>query len=139
MIEELYNQKILAWANRLVTPTNLANPTSTAEVRGRLCGSTVRVELVVTDGIITEYAHDVRACKLGSAAAAFLQDRIVGCSVDEMRDLSDWIERMLMQGGDTPPGKWRDLDMFLPVRGNRYRAGTVLLPFQAVLRALATR
>jgi NifU-like protein involved in Fe-S cluster formation len=136
MPDDLYNQKILTWASRLVTPVHLAVPDASAEMRGRLCGTTVRVELCMEGGIITGYGHDVRACRLGSAAAALLHDNILGTTASELVDLSAWMERMLMRDGAPPPGRWRDLDMFLPVRGDRFRAGTVLLPFQAVAKAL---
>jgi NifU-like protein involved in Fe-S cluster formation len=136
MLEELYNTKIMSWSSQLITPCRLADPQLSAEMRGRLCGSTFRVDLCIADSIITDYGHDVNACRVGSAAAAFLHANIIGTTIGEMRDLSEWIERMLMRNGDPPSGRWRDLDMFLPLRGNRYRSGTALLPFQAVVRAL---
>jgi NifU-like protein involved in Fe-S cluster formation len=135
MIDEIYNQKILEWSNKLITPIHLKEPDSTAEVRGKLCGSTVRIELNITGNIITGYGHDVKACKLGSAATAIMQDQIIGCSVDNLRDLCDRMSRMLTAGADAP-NQWPDLDMFSPVKGNRFRANTVLLPFQAVVKAI---
>jgi NifU-like protein involved in Fe-S cluster formation len=136
MIEDLYNSKIMSWSAQLITPCRLADPHVTAEVRGRLCGSTFRVDLSITNGIITEYGHAVTACRVGSAAAAFLHANIIGTSISDMRSLAEWMERMLMRDSDPPLGRWRDLDMFLPLRGNRFRSGTALLPFQAVVRAL---
>lgn len=105
-------------------------------MRGKLCGSSIRVDLRVTDGIITSYGHEVLACRLGSAAAAVIQHNIVGQAPEEMIKLCGWMESMLLRSGDPPRGPWKDLSMFLPVRGNRFRASSVLLPFQAVVRAI---
>lgn len=136
MITDIYNDKILYWSSKIVTPCRLSDPSYSFKTRGKLCGSTFIIDLIVADNIILAYGHDVNACKIGSAAAAMLQHLSVGTDVREIREVDQTLRAMLFEDGNPPDGRWSDLDMFLPLRGNRFRATTSLLPFDAIVKII---
>ena len=61
MIDEVYNQKILAFAADIPRLKRLADADATAVAHSRLCGSKVTVDLKMKDGIVTDFGHDVKA------------------------------------------------------------------------------
>ena len=73
----LYSERILELATNVPHVERLDTPDATAKKRSPLCGSTVTVDIALTDGKITDYAQEVKACTLGQAAAArFVQASI---------------------------------------------------------------
>ena len=71
----LYSERILELATNVPHVERLDNPDATAKKRSPLCGSTVTVDIALTDGKIKDYAQDVKACALGQAAAAVIAAR----------------------------------------------------------------
>ena len=65
MISDVYNAKILDFAGNIPRIGRLNNPDATATAHARLCGSTVTVDIKMAEDVVTEFAHDVKACALG--------------------------------------------------------------------------
>jgi len=67
---KLYSQQILALAADLPLTDRLDAPDSSAKKRSPLCGSTVQVDICVSEGRVSAFGQDVKACALGQAAAS---------------------------------------------------------------------
>jgi NifU-like protein involved in Fe-S cluster formation len=136
MINEIYNQKILAFAADIPRLQRLPDPDATAIAHSRLCGSKVTVDLKMDDGVITDFGHEVKACALGQASSSIMARHVVGATPAEMRELRQKMYAMLKDNGDPPTGKWADLEALLPVRDFKARHASTLLTFDAVVEAL---
>jgi NifU-like protein involved in Fe-S cluster formation len=94
------------------------------------------VDLKVKDGIVSDFAHEVRACALGQASSSVMARTIVGASADELRALRQTMTRMLKEGGPAPEGRFADMRYLEPVREHKARHASTLLTFDAVEAAL---
>ncbi len=135
-IEALYNARILALSAGLRQTAPLVDSQATVTLDSPLCGSRVRVDLRMDGGRVCAYAHRVHACALGRAAAALLSLGIVGRTEPELRHLRDRMEAMLKTGGAPPDGDWAGLGILQPVRDHPARHASVMLAFNAVVRAM---
>ena len=115
----------------------LAEPDATASVRSPLCGSRITVDLKLSDGKVVDYAHVVRACTLGQAAASIMARHVVGKSAEELKRVAGAMRAMLKERQALPNDVWQDLAVLTPVQDFKSRHGSVLLSFDAVEKALA--
>lgn len=136
MLDDIYNARILEFAGNIPRIGRLEYPQASATTHSRLCGSTVTVDLVVEDGKVVDYAHDVKACALGQASSSILANHIVGTPVGELRDLQKTMRAMLKDNGAPPQGRFADLKFLEPVRDYKARHASTLLAFDAVVDAL---
>lgn len=136
-LTDLYSDRILDIAANQPRPGRLAHPQASARKVSRICGSSIEVDIAVTDGLITGYGHDLSACALGQTSAAIVARQIVGTPVAEFRTLRDQMVRMLKENGPPPSGtRWDELKYLEPVRDYRPRHTSTLLVFEAVCAAL---
>ncbi len=136
MIDDVYNAKILEYAGNIGRIGRLATPDASATAHSKLCGSTVTVDLVVRDGAVTDFAHEVRACALGQASAAIMAEAIVGSKLDDLRAVRDEMRRMLKENGPPPTGRFAALRFLEPVKDYKARHASAMLTFDAVVTAL---
>ncbi|VAW14553.1 Putative iron-sulfur cluster assembly scaffold protein for SUF system, SufE2 [hydrothermal vent metagenome] len=137
MLNEVYNARILRLAADIPRIGRLENPDASATAVSRLCGSKVTVDLCLKDGVVTDFAHDVRACALGQASSSIMARHIVGSTPAELRQVGTQMRAMLMENGPPPTGKWADYEVLTPVRDFKSRHASTLLTFDAVEEALA--
>jgi NifU-like protein involved in Fe-S cluster formation len=136
MIDDIYNRRVLELAADIPRLGRLPAPEATAKAHSRLCGSTVIVDLVVKEGRVVDFAHDVKACALGQASSSLMARHVIGSSAEELLALRDTMTRMLKANGPPPEGKWADFAVLEPVREYRARHASTLLTFDAVADAL---
>ena len=136
MLDEVYNRRVLELAADIPRLGRLAAPDASAKAHSRLCGSTVIVDLCVKDGVVSDFAHDVRACALGQASSSLMARHIIGAAPDELVALRAKIFAMLKQGGPAPDGKWAEFSALEPVKDYKARHASTLLTFDAVFDAL---
>ncbi len=136
MIDEIYSQRILAFAANIERIGRLDAPDATARAHSRLCGSTVTIDLCMDGDVVTEFAHDVRACALGQASSSIMAKQIVGATAAELRAVRAAMIAMLKDGGPPPEGRFADLRYLEPVRDYRARHASTLLTFDAVVDAI---
>ena len=136
MLNAIYNRRILELAADIPRLGRLASPGGSATAHSRLCGSTVTVDVTAEDGVVTDFAHQVKACALGQASSSIMARNIVGSSADEIRQLRDAMRRMLKENGPAPEGRWSELAVLEPVRDYKARHASTLLTFDATLDAL---
>jgi NifU-like protein involved in Fe-S cluster formation len=131
MLPDLYNYRILELAGNIPRQGRLRAPGATAKAHSKLCGSTVIVDLVMVNGQVVDFAHDVKACALGQAAASIMAQHVIGSTGAELRALRDQVRAMLKENGPPPQGKWSDIAILEPVREFKARHASTLLTFEA--------
>jgi len=136
MLDDIYNAKILEFAGNIPRVGRLEHPDASAKAHSKLCGSTVVVDLCMSDGIVTDFAHDVKACALGQASSSIMARNVIGASAAELRDVQKTMRAMLKEGGMPPEGRFADLKFLEPVREYKARHASTLLTFDAVVDAL---
>jgi len=137
MTDALYNEKILALAASLKKSDRLASPDVSVTVSSALCGSRVKVDLCVENGIVSDYGQEVRACALGQSSAALMKKIVIGQSTEAVRKAANQMQSMLAGSSVPPDGDWADYEALLPAKDHRSRHASVLLPFDGVLKAIA--
>ncbi|MCB1441305.1 MAG: iron-sulfur cluster assembly scaffold protein, partial [Nitratireductor sp.] len=135
-LEALYNSKILDFAGNIPRIGRLEAPDATATEHSRLCGSTITIDLVMEDGVVTDFAHDVKACAIGQAAASIMARHIIGATSEELRAVRDTMRAMLKEGGPPPTGRFAELQFLEPVRDYPARHPATMLTFDAVADAI---
>lgn len=136
---KLYSGRILALAADMPRTTRLENPTATAKKRAPLCGSTVTVDVSISDGVVTDYGQDVKACALGQAAAAVVGAHIVGLTIEQVQAGRDALYAMLKSDGPVPAAPFGDLKVLQPAKDYKNRHASIMLAFDATLDALQTQ
>ena len=136
MLDDIYNRRILELAADIPRLGRLSAPDASATAHSKLCGSTVTVDLVLRDGRVADFAHDVKACALGQASSSIMARHVVGAKADDLRLVREAMRRMLKENGPPPQGEWADLAALEPVRGFKARHASTLLTFDAVVDAL---
>jgi NifU-like protein involved in Fe-S cluster formation len=136
MIDDVYNAKILAFAGNIARIGRLEHPDATAMAHSKLCGSTVTVDLNMRDGVVTDFAHDVKACALGQASSSIMAANVVGATAEELRAVHETMRKMLKENGAPPEGRFADLKYLEPVRDYKARHASTMLTFDAVVDAI---
>jgi NifU-like protein involved in Fe-S cluster formation len=136
MINEVYNQRILALAADIPRLGRLDTPDGSATAHSKLCGSTVTVDLKMDGDVVTDFAHQVKACALGQASSSIMARNVVGANAAELRELRESVRRMLKESASPPGGKWGDVAVLEPVREYKARHASTMLTFDAVVSAI---
>ena len=136
MIDDVYNAKILGFAGNIGRLGRLPAPDASAKAHSKLCGSTVLVDLCMRDGVVTGFAHEVKACALGQASSSIMAQNVVGATADELRAVRETMLKMLKENGPPPEGRFADLKYLEPVRDFKARHASTMLTFDAVVDAI---
>ena len=132
---KLYSSRILALAADIPHLGRLEAPQASLRKRAPLCGSTVTVDLDLTDGRVSRFAQDVKACALGQAAAAITGAAVLGRTPAELRAAAQGLEAMLTSAGPVPAAPFDGFAVLEPARAYRNRHASVLLAIQAAAEA----
>jgi NifU-like protein involved in Fe-S cluster formation len=136
MLNDIYNKRIIELAGNIPRLGQLASPDATATAHSKLCGSTVKVDLKMEGRIVTDFAHQVKACALGQASSSIMASHVVGSTASELRELRETVRKMLKENGSPPNGKWADIAFLEPVRDYKARHASTMLTFDAVVDAI---
>lgn len=136
MFDDIYSRRILELAGDIPRLGRLPAPDASARAHAKLCGSTVIVDLAMREGVVTDFAHDVKACALGQASSSIMARHVVGTSATELRTLREVVRRMLQEGGAAPEGRWAEVGVLAPIRDFKARHASTLLTFDAVVDAI---
>jgi len=136
VIDDVYNSRILELAGNIPRIGRLDGADASATAHSKLCGSTVTVDLKLADGVVSDFAHEVKACALGQASSSVMASHIVGATPDELRAVRETMRRMLKENGAPPSGRFEDLKYLEPVRDYKARHASTMLTFDAVVDAL---
>jgi NifU-like protein involved in Fe-S cluster formation len=136
MLNDIYNKRIIELAGNIPRLGRLPDPDASATAHSKLCGSTVKVDLKMDGPVVTDFAHDVKACALGQASSSIMASHVVGSTADELRQLRETVRKMLKENGGPPQGKWSDIALLEPVRDYKARHASTMLTFDAVVDAI---
>lgn len=136
MLDDIYNKRILELAGSIPRIGRLPEPDATATAHSKLCGSTVTIDLKMEGDVVTDFAHEVRACALGQASSSIMARNVVGARADELRDVRERMRKMLKENGPPPEGRFADLQFLEPVRDYKARHASTMLTFDAVVDAI---
>jgi NifU-like protein involved in Fe-S cluster formation len=88
--------------------------------------------------VVTDFAHDVKACALGQASSSIMARHVIGSTASELRELRETVRKMLKESGAPPASdhKWADIALLEPVREYKARHASTMLTFDAVVDAI---
>lgn len=133
---KLYSARILALAADIPHLGRLATPDATVKRRSPLCGSTVTVDVSVTDGRLTDLGQDVKACALGQAAAAVVGSAAVGATLVQIETARDQLRAMLKDQGPVPDAPFDGFEVLTPAVAYKNRHASILLSIEATAEAV---
>ncbi|MET0442980.1 iron-sulfur cluster assembly scaffold protein [Tardiphaga sp.] len=137
MLNDIYNKRIIELAGNIPRLGRLPSPDASATAHSKLCGSTVKIDLAMDGHVVTDFAHDVKACALGQASSSIMAAHVVGSTAEELRALRETVRKMLKENGAPPAdAKWADIAALEPVRDYKARHASTLLTFDAVVDAI---
>jgi nitrogen fixation NifU-like protein len=135
MSSELYHSELVARARAAFGEGRLAAPAASITVDNPLCGDRVTLDLETNHGAVTAIGHAVKGCLLCAASAATIAEFAPNRSPAELRELTA-AARALMKDGGPVPERFAGLRVFQPVHASKSRRDCVLLPFEALDKAL---
>jgi nitrogen fixation NifU-like protein len=135
MTAALYHEALVGRAKGAVGKGRLQQPTVSVTLDNPLCGDRVTLDIVVSDHKLAQVGHQVRGCLLCEAAAATIAESCRNQTVEIVRSVIPAVRTMMRDGVPTPTD-WPALDIFTPVHGSKSRRDCVLLPFEALEKAL---
>ena len=136
MGDQLYQAAIVGLARAGNGKGRLDAPNGSATADNPLCGDRVTMDVRVDGGRVTALGHQVRGCLLCEAAASAIGAHATGATRAELAAAFEAAKAML-KGADHATPHWPEMDAFAPVRPHRSRHSCVLLPFEALTKALA--
>ncbi|MFL2799586.1 MAG: iron-sulfur cluster assembly scaffold protein [Paracoccaceae bacterium] len=135
---KLYSQRILSLATELPFTSPLTNPDISITKRSPVCGSTISIELKVSDNHISEFSQNVKACALGQATASIVANSIIGISFNEVRTARTQLLNMLTTNGNTPDKPFEELEVLTPAKDYKNRHASIMLPLEAIIEGWQT-
>ncbi|MHA7898562.1 MAG: iron-sulfur cluster assembly scaffold protein [Henriciella sp.] len=137
---DLYHNRVLELAADIPHVGVLEDAHGSATKVSRICGSTVRVDVRLSDDgdTVEAIAVDPKACALGQAATAILAEHAAGATYDELVQVRDELSAMLKQGGAPPKGRFWELRHLEGVRDYPPRHASTMLAYEAILEAIET-
>lgn len=133
-MDDIYSKKIMALAADSAFEVRLASPDVTVTRTSRICGSRITVDACFDHGCITKFGQEARACVMAQACANIVALRIIGLSKVELLLVADAFEAMVKEGAEPhwPDEKWKALEIFKSLHGNRIRYASVMLIFECM-------
>ena len=119
-MEDLYREHILDHYGNPRNRGRLEDADISCEWDNPVCGDTVRLDLRLEDGRVSEARFDGEGCVISMASASMLTEEILGKTVEELRALQD-----------------EDVFRMLGITLGPARAKCGLLPLQVLQKGLA--
>jgi nitrogen fixation NifU-like protein len=135
MSTDLYHSELVTRARQAFGEGRLAAAAASITVDNPLCGDRVTLDLEKSDGTVKAIGHEVKGCLLCAASAATIAEFAQNRAPAELREMAV-AAKALMKDGTPVPEKFAGLRVFSPVHGAKSRRDCVLLPFEALGKAL---
>jgi len=143
-LEELYREVILDHYRHPRHKGTLANADLHADGLNPSCGDEFSLDLVVTDGVITDVATQGQGCSISQASGSMMADAIKGKTLAEVADLMRMFRVMMsIDEGESPVDPARpgavlgDLESLQGVRKFPVRIKCADLPWATLADALS--
>lgn len=136
MSEDLYQKALLRLAADAHGAGRLGEPCCTGREANAMCGDSIIFDARVDQARrIAAVATELKGCVLVQASASLLAQNAPGKSEADIAALRDRVAAML-DGGAPPEGAWSGYEVFKPASAYRSRHSCVLLPIDALAKAL---
>jgi NifU-like protein involved in Fe-S cluster formation len=134
--EDLYQKVLLRLAASATGAGRLHGERCSGREANPMCGDSVIFDARVDEaGRITDVANELKGCVLVQASASLLAEHAAGHDAVAIGALRDGVAAML-DGGDVPGGEWAGYEVFKPASAYKSRHSCVLLPIEALMKAL---
>jgi nitrogen fixation protein NifU and related proteins len=137
MKENIYHDQIIEWSKKTDHIAGLKKAHCKATASNPLCGDRISVELELAGEVIKSMAYQVRGCLLCKASSSILAERASGLGFDELKNMSLKLDGALRALTDDPESFPEGFGLFFPVRLHKSRHSCVMLPFEAVIKAVS--
>ena len=131
-----HTKAILGKAREANGAGTMEEPDAHVTVDNPVCGDRVTMEIRLSDVGVAAVAHKVRGCLLCEAAASVIGANAPGATRAEIAAARDAVTALIEDGVEIPVDGWSELSIFQPVTAHKSRHHCVLLPFEALSRAL---
>jgi nitrogen fixation NifU-like protein len=142
-LEELYREVILDHYRNPRHKGSFPEADHHAEGLNPSCGDEFSLDLVVTDGVITEVATQGQGCSISQASGSMMADAIKGKTLEEVEELTTKFKVMMsIEEGESPVDPARpgavlgDLEALQGVRKFPVRIKCADLPWTTLADAL---
>ena len=133
---DLYTNNILELASTIPITTRLKQPDVTVTKRTAICGSSITLDLNISDTKISEIGLDIKACALGQASACIFLNHAVGTDITVISELRKNLKMFLDAGSFLIKDPFAKYKYFEPAQKVPYRHDSVLLILDASIEAL---
>ena len=133
---DLYTNNILELASTIPITTRLKQPDVTVTRRTAICGSSITLDLKISDSKISEIGLDIKACALGQASACIFLTHAVGTEIKVISELRKNLKIFLDKGSFLIKEPFAEYKYFEPAQKVPYRHDSVLLILDASIEAL---
>lgn len=135
-MDDIYNTRILEFAGNIPRIGRLEDADAEAGAHSKLCGSKLRVTLKMDGDVVSDFAHEVKACALGQASSSVMARHVIGATAAEIRQAREDMLAMLRSGGEGPSGRFEEMRFLKPVKDYKARHASTMLTFEAVVDAI---
>ena len=136
MIDELYQKNLLRLAANATGDGTLENPDAEETLDNPTCGDRITIQIRLKDNEVAELMHQNRSCVLCQASASLIGKHAVGKQLEDILETRQNLQSMLHGTPLQDTSEWQELEYFDVVAPHKSRHHCVLLPFDALIRAL---
>jgi nitrogen fixation protein NifU and related proteins len=137
MNEELYQEQIIELSKKADRFVCLDRADCSCTLNNPLCGDRIKVEVQLDGEKIKSIACQVRGCLLSKASTSVLYETIRGLTLEQVRKIAFELNQALKSSSDDPECFPEEYRMFYPVRTRKSRHSCVMLPVDAVVKAIS--
>ncbi|MAI12569.1 MAG: iron-sulfur cluster assembly scaffold protein [Rhodospirillaceae bacterium] len=134
MAKELYQKQIIELARESRKRIRIDAPDTTIRFDNPLCGDRIDLDFSIEDGRISDIGFKVRGCALCEASSELLAQNANGYQLKELNTVGSKLSDYLVGDIDNPD--WEGFEVFEPVKKVPPRHECVLLPFNAIKKAI---
>lgn len=138
MSDDLYHAAIMERARAAAGDHRLSDADATVTVDNPLCGDRLTLDVRMSGERIDAVGYRVRGCALCQASTSIAGEILPGATRRDADEAKAAV-RVLLETGAEPPDRWSAFAIFRPVGAHRSRHGCVLLPMEALRRALSLK
>nr|WP_237688195.1 iron-sulfur cluster assembly scaffold protein [Sneathiella sedimenti] len=116
----------------------LDNPDAEETLDNPTCGDRITIQIRLKENEIRELNHQNRSCMLCQASASLIGKHAIGKNLEDILETRHNLQSMLHGAPLQDTSEWKELEYFNVVALHKSRHHCVLLPFDALIRALET-
>ena len=132
---DLYTNNILELASTIPVTTRLKKPDVTVTKRTAICGSSITLDLNISNSKISEVGLDIKACALGQASACIFVTNAIGTDIGTVFELRKNLKTFLDRGTFLIKHPFAGYKCFEPAKKVPYRHDSILLILDASIEA----